>query len=155
MRKILISSKQGTEDKMGKFHNYKIKKYSKLKQKYPNVDYVYRLYKFNNLYFHEHHKIKSWLFLLKLLRENRKKKDLLSVKFPKGTYNPLLTMSTQDVFNVKTNDSCLAIPDSQLMPRKNPKELAKELAKYDVISFDVFDTCIFRPFSKPTDLFYL
>ena len=31
-------------------------------------------------------------------------------------------------------------------------ELLKE---YDVISFDIFDTLIFRPFSEPTDLFYL
>lgn len=29
------------------------------------------------------------------------------------------------------------------------------LKAYDVISFDIFDTLIFRPFSKPTDLFYL
>lgn len=30
-----------------------------------------------------------------------------------------------------------------------------KLKKYDVISFDVFDTLIFRPFSVPTDLFFL
>lgn len=30
-----------------------------------------------------------------------------------------------------------------------------KLSSYDVISFDIFDTLIFRPFSKPTDLFYL
>ena len=30
-----------------------------------------------------------------------------------------------------------------------------KLKNYDVISFDIFDTLIFRPFSKPTDLFYL
>ncbi len=29
------------------------------------------------------------------------------------------------------------------------------LAQYDVISFDIFDTLLFRPFSSPTDLFYL
>lgn len=29
-----------------------------------------------------------------------------------------------------------------------------KLKKYDVISFDVFDTLIFRPFSVPTDLFF-
>ncbi len=38
---------------------------------------------------------------------------------------------------------------------KRPKEIhfAKDLMQYDVISFDIFDTLIFRPFSKPTDLF--
>lgn len=29
------------------------------------------------------------------------------------------------------------------------------LAEYDVISFDIFDTLIFRPFSEPADLFFL
>ena len=28
------------------------------------------------------------------------------------------------------------------------------ITKYDVISFDIFDTLIFRPFSEPTDVFY-
>ena len=28
------------------------------------------------------------------------------------------------------------------------------LMQYDVISFDIFDTLIFRPFSEPTDLFF-
>lgn len=30
-----------------------------------------------------------------------------------------------------------------------------KLKEYDVVSFDVFDTLIFRPFSVPTDLFSL
>ncbi|GAA8357863.1 hypothetical protein KH0195_23590 [Helicobacter pylori] len=28
-----------------------------------------------------------------------------------------------------------------------------EILKYDVISFDIFDTLLLRPFIKPTDLF--
>lgn len=28
-----------------------------------------------------------------------------------------------------------------------------EILKYDVISFDVFDTLLLRPFIRPTDLF--
>lgn len=32
---------------------------------------------------------------------------------------------------------------------------AKGLMSYDVISFDVFDTLLFRPFSSPSDLFML
>ena len=36
-----------------------------------------------------------------------------------------------------------------------PAEYAELLAKYDVISFDIFDTLIFRPFSEPADLFFL
>lgn len=36
-----------------------------------------------------------------------------------------------------------------------PKELAVELSKADIISFDIFDTLVFRPFSDPKTLFYL
>lgn len=36
-----------------------------------------------------------------------------------------------------------------------PKELVQKLAQYDVISFDVFDTLVFRPFSEPGDLFHM
>lgn len=35
------------------------------------------------------------------------------------------------------------------------EEYVSKLKEYDVISFDIFDTLIFRGFSKPTDLFYL
>lgn len=34
-------------------------------------------------------------------------------------------------------------------------EFVRKLEKYDVVSFDIFDTLIFRPFSDPTDLFFL
>lgn len=37
----------------------------------------------------------------------------------------------------------------------DPHHVAKRLINYDVISFDIFDTLIFRPFCKPTDLFIL
>jgi HAD superfamily hydrolase (TIGR01549 family) len=37
--------------------------------------------------------------------------------------------------------------------RPNPYRLVKKLLQYDVISFDIFDTLLFRPFIKPTDLF--
>ncbi len=36
-----------------------------------------------------------------------------------------------------------------------PDELTDKLKEYDVISFDVFDTLIFRPFAEPADLFYI
>lgn len=34
------------------------------------------------------------------------------------------------------------------------EKVVKKLSEYDIISFDIFDTLIFRPFSEPTDLFY-
>lgn len=48
----------------------------------------------------------------------------------------------------------LRLPESE-----NPKilpwnQLAEQLAAYDVISFDVFDTLVLRPFAQPSDLFF-
>lgn len=43
--------------------------------------------------------------------------------------------------------------ESGLYKRRKEIHLAKDLMVYDVISFDIFDTLILRPFAKPTDLF--
>lgn len=53
--------------------------------------------------------------------------------------------------HVPTGTSESELAASEVM---RPKELAEFLAGYDVISFDVFDTLLFRPFSSPTDLFF-
>ena len=43
--------------------------------------------------------------------------------------------------------------ESSLSYRENPVDFARRLAVYDVVCFDVFDTLILRPFSRPEDLF--
>ena len=43
--------------------------------------------------------------------------------------------------------------EASLSRRTAPREFAAELAAYDVISFDAFDTLIFRPFYNPAELF--
>ncbi len=48
-----------------------------------------------------------------------------------------------------------ACSESILSLKEQPKKLAERLAEYDVISFDVFDTLLLRPFACPTDLFFL
>lgn len=45
--------------------------------------------------------------------------------------------------------------ESAQTQRKSPEEFVELLAAYDVISFDVFDTLVLRPFSEPADLFYV
>lgn len=45
--------------------------------------------------------------------------------------------------------------ESALVHREEPGSLAEKLSSFDVISFDIFDTLIFRPFSEPTDLFFI
>lgn len=45
--------------------------------------------------------------------------------------------------------------ESALDRRESPESLAEKLSRFDVISFDIFDTLVFRPFSEPTDLFFI
>lgn len=45
--------------------------------------------------------------------------------------------------------------ESEAARREPPERLAEKLSGYDVISFDLFDTLVFRPFSEPTDLFFV
>jgi len=46
---------------------------------------------------------------------------------------------------------------SESVSLKRPEAIvfARELLLYDVISFDIFDTLLLRPFAKPTDLFMI
>lgn len=53
--------------------------------------------------------------------------------------------------NVSTEKSESA---SSVAEHISPEELIAKLAQYDVISFDIFDTLIFRPFSEPVSVFY-
>lgn len=47
----------------------------------------------------------------------------------------------------------LHYPESTSCTRNSVDEFVEELLKFDVISFDVFDTLVFRPFEDPKDLF--
>lgn len=83
----------------------------------------------------------SWLYLAGLnfsyhVLRNRKLHDLQ--KYPPVEFKKLYIKGSE-------SSACE-------MPA--PEKLAMQLNEYDVISFDVFDTLIFRPFSDPKDLFY-
>lgn len=45
--------------------------------------------------------------------------------------------------------------ESHILNHIEAHYFARDLLTYDVVSFDVFDTLIFRPFSAPQDLFYI
>ena len=49
----------------------------------------------------------------------------------------------------------LLFEESKSFTGMSGEQLVKELSGYDVISFDVFDTLLLRPFSGPEDLLYL
>lgn len=100
------------------------------------------------------HKNESRKYLLRLINAEKRNEDLYKVKPPRRTFTPYLTIDT-DKDTTPADNSCKAIPDSMLLSRKSPEIFANELSEFDIVSFDVFDTLIFRPFAVPTDLFYL
>ncbi len=51
------------------------------------------------------------------------------------------------------DDLDYTIPESEMFNMIAPQHFMKQLLNYDVISIDVFDTLIFRPFSSPSTLF--
>lgn len=78
----------------------------------------------------------------------------------------LLGMNIQSLFAGRKFAEAFYYPDigkklpkekseSALSFRESPKKLAVRLKQYDIISFDVFDTLVLRPFAVPTDLFFL
>lgn len=62
-----------------------------------------------------------------------------------------------EIYESKRLNSRLS--ESEAYLKENPKlmvsEYIRKLKDYDVISFDIFDTLIFRPLALPTDIFYL
>ncbi|MBP3506583.1 MAG: HAD-IA family hydrolase [Lachnospiraceae bacterium] len=87
-------------------------------------------------------RVKAWLYLL-----------CLNVGWYLFRIKRIHTIPQFPIYEEKR--LCLEKPESAISKRESPDELAEELMKYDVISFDVFDTLILRPFSNPTDVFYL
>lgn len=66
-----------------------------------------------------------------------------------------VTALTLYPINSKEPNPYMDGPESLLSGRRTVHFLAKELLGYDVISFDIFDTLIARPFSRPRDLFMM
>lgn len=56
---------------------------------------------------------------------------------------------------MSTSGNNLYYPESGIKNRESIDSVVERLEKYDVISFDVFDTLILRAMQKPTDLFIL
>lgn len=50
---------------------------------------------------------------------------------------------------------CVNGPESEEVRRQPFFRLALDLLEYDLISFDIFDTLLLRPFKTPQDLFYI
>lgn len=100
-------------------------------------------------------KYESYVDMLKKQRKRSKIKTwfvLLAMNF---SYYVLHDKQLKRFSKVNIHFPYVGGAESSLSYKKTPEKLAEELAAFDVISFDVFDTLILRPFLAPTDLFYL
>lgn len=116
----------------------KDKLYYYLAQKNWGVDREYAPWK--DAHYDEHLKApwKSWWLLIRLnwhYRIKRERSFLLS-----GT---------------EIEKEGLLYPESKAYYREGIYHLANRLSKFDVVSFDIFDTLIFRPVEHPVDAFFL
>lgn len=119
-----------------KFYDYFVRKIPQIRIEYEN-------FVNENKAKHKKNRLSSWNYLIKLNIVYR------VFKF-KGISNDVQTHFAFCGDSENKIDS-----ESSLSFLKKPEEFANDLLEYDVISFDIFDTLIFRPFSRPADLFFL
>lgn len=117
-----------------KLYEVIVNKNSYVKNEYDNYIRINRAKGKNN-------RLLEWLFLFRVkiayLILNRKSNPKSAVGRKTDAYS-----------NIKTSES-------EKEKRIAPQYLIKRMLEYDVISFDVFDTLIFRPFSSPKIVFEL
>lgn len=97
---------------------------------------------------HAKNRWKSWWLLLRLnwhYRVLRKTQPLfgISIDSKGGKSNPKRKLPYLDG------------AESEVSKRRDAIYLAKDLLQYDVVSFDIFDTLVLRPFADPKDLFMI
>ncbi len=92
---------------------------------------------------HGMRKILSWLYLLWL-------NFCYYILFCRFLDKP----AAVKIYEEKNISAVMSESRQALEGRLSVDEYAEQLSKYDVVSFDIFDTLIFRPFTEPTDLFY-
>lgn len=98
---------------------------------------------------HANNRWKSWWLLLRLnwhYRVLRKTKPLL---------NNANNINVGGKTKPKRKLPYLDGAESEVSKRREAIRFAKDLLQYDVVSFDIFDTLILRPFADPKDLFMI
>lgn len=126
---------------MQKIYNLKLSIYNALVNKHPGIRQRYQKY-------HEgagrNKKIASWLYLFILNFSYY----FLFLKFI-GNEKQIPVYEEKNIpFYKKSESFCAAEGHPDI------EQYIEQLKHCDIISFDIFDTLIFRPFSAPTDLFY-
>lgn len=159
----------------------KEKIYDYLVRKNENVRYEYERYVMEHVNEHYENRLKHWGILIslkwhyqvmksdkpmlyqnKLIENNVKKEEKLNQI---NTGDPYVSdIHKQSAAPVKkekkeqNGKSPIQVNQASCIDsdeREPVLSFVSNLLRYDIISFDVFDTLIFRPFSNPRDLFYI
>ncbi len=151
--------------------------YNYFVRKNENVRYEYERYVVEHIDEHDKKRFNHWkiLWLLNWHYCVRKKttpyicfesEDMLEQSETGNIVNQKNTINASSKPNLNSNVSNKEKVKSKYLPYLDgaesrvgaytaPADLVRKLMQYDVISFDVFDTLLFRPFGKPRDLFHV
>ena len=110
----------------------KDKLYYKIVEKYPDIKIPYTNYVNAHQQDHRHLRLRSWALLFSLYLQHYC--YAFSSKSP--SYN-----------------TDMKYPETNIEERIPVEDMILYLSKYDIISFDIFDTLVFRAVSNPQDLF--
>ncbi len=162
---------------MGILKKWKDRIYEQLIGRYPVENGLYQEYVRNHSEYHRKHRVQSWLYLCRLSRDARrvqadKKHPQPPVSTPRrpvsqdGGQAAAGRPAGKSASNAKPQAGAKPAAAKQpflpflegaesrmVVPRPSPDHFAMTLMRYDVISFDIFDTLLFRPFTEPRDLF--
>lgn len=134
--------------------------YNFLVRKNEHVQREYERYVMEHIEEHYENRFKHWKILWNLNWHYRvKNKNTPLLYFDKeGVNNNVqkvkrkVEIKTEE--KIKTNNH-ISYPESLNGKKYNVDEIVNKLSAYDLISFDMFDTLIFRPFEDPKDIFWL
>ncbi len=129
--KMLNLLKERKKNSLMHKQSFSIKLYKIIVNRNSFIKFNYERFVNTNRATHQRFPFISWLYLFKLNFE--------SIIFHKKSRELSLTKG------IIFNESCSNV---------NAKEIADILCSSEIVSFDIFDTLIFRPFAVPSDLFY-
>ncbi|MCM1342635.1 MAG: hypothetical protein NC305_04200 [Lachnospiraceae bacterium] len=144
----------------------KDKIYNYLVRKNGRVWYEYERYVREHMEEHRFHRLRHLRVLIKLNWFYRVKKGNTPYLYWDEPLQPEIKKENKNFVNEQSfpqkKATIVKLPYLEGAESKLPKfilpdphHFAKKIKNFDVVSFDIFDTLIFRPFCSPTDIFIL
>lgn len=132
--------------------------YNFLVRRNDNVRYEYERYVQEHIQEHSTGRMRHWKVLWRLILHYRIKKKTVPLLYVGGKSNE--KASAGSGVKGKAASDKTALPylkgaESRYGKYTSQADLIRMLMQYDVVSFDLFDTVLFRPFSKTDEIFRL